>query len=210
MTQPRSETLSVSKHILVLSGAGLSAASGLSTSPTNYYAPNILRRRRPGEDQARVWQFYHYQHEIALKARTNAAHTAIAPLSIPAFREKVAPNADITQNIDGLSTCAYNDFLPETEQQTPPSLFEMHGRLFGKKPHRIPDIMALAERADLCIVVGTSSIVRPASRIAGIVKRNGGKIAVFNVDRSNHDDEADFLFLGPCEVLLPQVLNIPI
>ncbi len=30
---------------------------------------------------------------------------------------------------------------------------------FGEKPHRIQEIMALAERADFCIVVGTSSIV---------------------------------------------------
>ncbi|KAF9013763.1 hypothetical protein BDZ89DRAFT_1076833, partial [Hymenopellis radicata] len=66
---------------------------------------------------------------------------------------------------------------------------------FGEKPHRIQDIMSLAERADLCIVVGTSSIVQPVSKIAGIVKKNAGKVAAFNVDRTNHDDEADFLFL---------------
>ncbi|KAF8916615.1 DHS-like NAD/FAD-binding domain-containing protein [Mucidula mucida] len=217
-----------------------------------------------GENQSRVWQFYHYRREIALKACPNAAQTAIAQLAIPALREKVAPNAEvthITQNIDGLSTRAYNDLLPETEQRSTPFLFEMHGRLgvectahdckhresittspicpglagtetlveagtervvrradlprcsqcgelarpgvvwFGEKPHRIQEIMALAERADFCIVVGTSSIIR-------IVKKNGGKVAVFNVDRTNHDDEADFLFLDPCEISLPQVLNI--
>ena len=36
----------------------------------------------------------------------------------------------------------------------------------------------------------------------------GGTVAVFNLDRSQGDDEADFLFLGPCEETLPLALGL--
>ncbi|KAH7909766.1 DHS-like NAD/FAD-binding domain-containing protein [Hygrophoropsis aurantiaca] len=80
---------------------------------------------------------------------------------------------------------------------------------FGERPKRIEDILALADDADLCLVVGTSALVQPASKIGGQVKNHGGKVAVFNVEGStNHADEADFLFVGPCEVTLGEVLGI--
>ena len=43
---------------------------------------------------------------------------------------------------------------------------------------------------------------------AGKVKAHGGKIAVFNIERSEGDDEADFLFLGPCEETLTECLGL--
>ena len=36
---------------------------------------------------------------------------------------------------------------------------------------------------------------------------NGGKVAVFNLDRSEGDEDADFLFLGPAETTLPKALG---
>jgi NAD-dependent deacetylase sirtuin 5 len=41
-----------------------------------------------------------------------------------------------------------------------------------------------------------------------MVQEQGGKIAVFNLERSEGDDEADFLFLGPCEETLPEALGV--
>lgn len=78
---------------------------------------------------------------------------------------------------------------------------------FGEIPHHIEDIFALVERADLALVIGTSSTVNPAAKLASKVKGRGGKVAVFNADRSNGDEEADFLFLGPCETMLPDALG---
>lgn len=97
---------------------------------------------------------------------------------------------------------------------------------FGEIPFHIDEIFELADKADLCLVVGTSSMVRtgflgsgiyalrtslqvhPAAKLAMKVKEHGGKVAVFNVDRSKRDDQADFLFLGPCEETLPEALGI--
>lgn len=40
------------------------------------------------------------------------------------------------------------------------------------------------------------------------VKEHGGKAAVFNLERSNGDEAADFLFLGPCEETIPEALGV--
>ncbi|KAF8341488.1 DHS-like NAD/FAD-binding domain-containing protein [Cantharellus anzutake] len=70
---------------------------------------------------------------------------------------------------------------------------------FGEEPRRMNEINELVDNADLCIVVGTSSTVYPAAGFAFAVKENGGKVAIFNLERTPGDDEADWLFLGPCE-----------
>lgn len=40
------------------------------------------------------------------------------------------------------------------------------------------------------------------------MKENDGKVAVFNLDRSEGDEDADFLFLGPAETTLPKALGL--
>lgn len=97
---------------------------------------------------------------------------------------------------------------------------------FGEKPWFLEEIDELLDKADLCIVVGTSSTastrfnrpeelvltgrhqVYPAAGYAYAVKENGGKVAVFNLDRSEGDEDADFLFLGPAETTLPKALGL--
>jgi len=79
---------------------------------------------------------------------------------------------------------------------------------FGEVPHHLETIDRLVKQADLCLVVGTSSTVYPAASYMHKVKRSGGKVAIFNVERSNGDEIADFLFLGPCEETIPEALGV--
>ncbi|KAI0370243.1 DHS-like NAD/FAD-binding domain-containing protein [Pilatotrama ljubarskyi] len=79
---------------------------------------------------------------------------------------------------------------------------------FGETPWYLDEIDDLVSRADMCIVVGTSSTVYPAAGYAYEVRENGGKVAVFNLERSEGDQEADYLFLGPAEVTLPKALGL--
>lgn len=81
---------------------------------------------------------------------------------------------------------------------------------FGEGIPNLNAIETIVEKADLCIVVGTASTVYPAAGFAAQVQENGGSVAVFNVDRSVGDNDAEFLFLGPCEDLLPQALGLEI
>ncbi|KAJ3500058.1 hypothetical protein NLJ89_g9959 [Agrocybe chaxingu] len=78
---------------------------------------------------------------------------------------------------------------------------------FGEQPHQLDEIDDLVAEADLCLVVGTSSTVYPAASYAEEVEQNGGKVAVFNLERSHGDNQAHFLFLGPCEETLPKALG---
>jgi len=49
-------------------------------------------------------------------------------------------------------------------------------------------------------------VVYPAAGYSARVKELGGKVAVFNVEDTG--EAADFLFLGPCEELLPEALGL--
>ncbi|KAF8803861.1 DHS-like NAD/FAD-binding domain-containing protein [Phlegmacium glaucopus] len=81
---------------------------------------------------------------------------------------------------------------------------------FGEMPHHMDEINELVDKADLCLVIGTSSTVNPAALFADEVQNHGGITAVFNLERSEGDEHADFLFLGPCEDTLPKALGISI
>jgi len=50
------------------------------------------------------------------------------------------------------------------------------------------------------------SQVYPAAGYAYEVAENGGTVAVFNLQRTDGDEDYEYLFLGPCEETLPQVL----
>ncbi|KAG8848543.1 hypothetical protein FRB96_001070 [Tulasnella sp. 330] len=79
---------------------------------------------------------------------------------------------------------------------------------FGEMPDYMEEIDDRLKICDLILVVGTSSTVAPASTFADTVQDRRGKVAVFNLERSNGDEDADFLFLGPCADTLPDALGI--
>ncbi|KAF1965709.1 DHS-like NAD/FAD-binding domain-containing protein [Bimuria novae-zelandiae CBS 107.79] len=117
--------LSKSTRILALLGAGLSASSGLPTfrgagglwrthDATDLATPEAFSRN-PGL----VWQFYSYRRHMALKAKPNPAHYALAELA----RQKDG-FLTLSQNVDGLSPRAKH---PEDRLKL------LHGSLFDVK-----------------------------------------------------------------------------
>ncbi|KAJ8481395.1 hypothetical protein ONZ51_g6030 [Trametes cubensis] len=151
------DALRSSKHIVVIAGAGLSAASASKGIPTYHDGGGLWRTLDATalaspeafrENPSLVWQFYHYRRNKALEAKPNAAHGVVAKMSVPQYLETVAPGAQsfhlITQNIDRLSADALQAVvrsmtsgLPNSGQSTRAkpivyknSILEMHGRLF--------------------------------------------------------------------------------
>ncbi|KAG7089152.1 hypothetical protein E1B28_010858 [Marasmius oreades] len=67
-------TLSASKNIIAVAGAGLSAASGIPTFRglgglwRKYDAIELATPRAFRANPSRSWQFYHYRREAALRA----------------------------------------------------------------------------------------------------------------------------------------------
>jgi NAD-dependent deacetylase sirtuin 5 len=98
------EHLQGSTRIMALLGAGLSAASGLPTFRgaggmwRTYDAISLATPQAFRSDPGLVWQFYSYRRHMALNAKPNRAHFALAELAKrrPGF-------LTLSQNVDGLS-----------------------------------------------------------------------------------------------------------
>ncbi len=98
------EALRAAEHVVVLTGAGISAESGVPTfreAQTGLWAqykPEELATVAAFErDPARVWQWYAWRRELIARAQPNAGHLALAAIEAHAPRFSL-----ITQNIDEL------------------------------------------------------------------------------------------------------------
>lgn len=121
--------------IVVLTGAGISAESGL---PTFRGAGGLWKEHRAQElatpeafrrDPRLVWEWYAWRREVAAACRPNPGHRALARWLLR------SPHARLcTQNVDGLHTRAAEE-VPEGapgEHSRPhaPPILELHGSLF--------------------------------------------------------------------------------
>jgi len=120
------ERLRAARNIFVLTGAGMSAESGIptfrdaQTGIWEKYRPEDLATpgafvRNPG----RVWSWYEERREKVRQARPHAGHYALVELAsrVPAFR--IA-----TQNVDGLHQLAGSDHV-----------IELHGNIMRSVCH---------------------------------------------------------------------------
>ncbi|RYP04347.1 hypothetical protein DL765_010228 [Monosporascus sp. GIB2] len=119
------ELVNSSTRILALCGAGLSAASGLPTFRgagglwRNHEATSLATPEAFEADPALVWLFYAWRRHMALKARPNRGHYALAELA-----KKKDGFLCLTQNVDGLSPRAGH---PESKLRL------LHGNLLDIK-----------------------------------------------------------------------------
>ena len=98
------DALKTAKHIAVLTGAGVSAESGIPTFRdaltglwAKYDAEQLASEKGFRADPALVWGWYEWRRHRVLQALPNAAHVAIAQL------QHVVPKLSvITQNVDDL------------------------------------------------------------------------------------------------------------
>ena len=99
---PELEKLPLRQHIVVLSGAGMSAESGLSTSRDNdglwkqYDWKKLASAAGFYENPEAVLEFYNMRRKHLLEVEPNHAHTLLAEL------EKWHDVTIITQNVDNL------------------------------------------------------------------------------------------------------------
>lgn len=101
-TESFAQHLKQSNHILALCGAGLSAASGLPTFRgagglwRSHDAISLATHEAFTRDPGLVWQFYSYRRHMALQAKPNPAHYALAELA-----RRKENFLTLTQNVDG-------------------------------------------------------------------------------------------------------------
>src|SRR5579883_3026523 len=114
-------------RVFVLTGAGVSAESGLPTFRDNgglwngYRVEDVATPEAWDEDAERVWRFYAMRRRDALACRPNPAHFALAELE----RELGERFFLCTQNVDSLH-----------ERAGSKRLIHMHGELFRSRCER--------------------------------------------------------------------------
>ncbi|KAM5542101.1 hypothetical protein V8D89_004411 [Ganoderma adspersum] len=147
--------LSSSRCPGVLTGAGLSAASGITTyRGTNgqWLTTNpmeVASLQAFQDNPGRVWAYYHPKRDQCIEAKPNAAHYALASLSLPSVRSRIFPNLlqkdkpplYVTQNFDGLCRRALDETVDHAKspddqldlderEAVHARLIEMHGSCY--------------------------------------------------------------------------------
>jgi NAD-dependent deacetylase len=111
-------------RVFVLTGAGVSAESGIPTFRgvgglwRNYRIEEVASPQAWARDPALVWEFYSMRRRVAAGAKANPAHFALAELE-----QKLAERLFLcTQNVDNLH-----------EQAGSRQVLHMHGELFKSR-----------------------------------------------------------------------------
>jgi NAD-dependent deacetylase len=78
---------------------------------------------------------------------------------------------------------------------------------FGESLDRevISNVYAELERADVCLVIGTSALVQPAASFPMIVKERHGSIIEINIETTPLTSAADYHISGKSGVVLPEL-----
>jgi len=219
-------------RIVILTGAGISAESGIETfrAETGLWAQHRVEDVATPEgfarDPARVVEFYNMRRETAAQARPNAAHKALARLE----REHLGEVLVVTQNVDDLHARAGSR-----------QLIHMHGALnsalcgacdhrwaaplvmavgdacpacdaptarpdivwFGEMPYQMERIFAALAHADVFAAIGTSGNVYPAAGFVAEAARAGAQTLEINLERSAVGSQFDAALLGPATETVP-------
>ena len=220
-------------RIVILTGAGISAESGLATFRdsdgiwSKYDLNEVATVDGYLRNPERVLEFYNFRRANAAVAEPNAAHFALA-----ALEERHKGSIDIvTQNIDDLH-----------ERAGSRSVVHMHGELFrslcavcgarwdapmvmkiddccpdcgkpktrpdivwfGEIPYQMDHIFSLIGSADLFVSIGTSGQVYPAASFVHEASLEGARTLELNLERSDVSSAFDETVLGPATRTVPQ------
>jgi NAD-dependent deacetylase len=199
------------KKIVVFSGAGVSADSGLATFRdadglwAEYRIEDVCTPEALARNRALVVGFYNKRRREMLAAEPNAGHRAIAGL------ERCFDVEVVTQNVDNLHeragssrvlhlhgelTCLRSERDPESvvplERWEQPldaraddgALLRPHIVFFGEAVPMFDRASRVAAGADIMVVVGTSLAVYPAASLVRFVRPD---IPIFVVDPGTPD-----------------------
>jgi NAD-dependent deacetylase len=223
------------RKIVALTGAGISAESGLATfrdAQTGLWSkfkPEELAtaeafRRNPKF----VQDWYAWRRGQALNAKPNPGHLVLAEM------EKRAPGfLLVTQNVDGLHARAGSKRIVELhgnihrfrcfENDCASDSFDLeHGRCRSCGGNLRPDVVwfgemlpvdaldsatAAAEECDAFFSIGTSSLVYPAADLWRHAKSNSAVVIEINRDPTSLTPLADYSFLGKAGEILPALVG---
>ncbi len=224
--------------VLVLTGAGISAESGV---PTFRGPEGLWRRFRPEElatpeafdrDPKLVWEWYDWRRAKIAPLLPNAAHRAIAVLEDRGSEFLLA-----TQNVDGLHQaggsrrlvelhgslwsvrcvrCGREEQdrrvpLPELPPQCPCGGLLRPGVVwFGEalSEEVVEEAFGAARRAAVVLVVGTSSLVYPAAELPEVAQDGGAFVIEVNPEATPFSSRADVSLRGKAAETVPALVGV--
>ena len=231
------EWLECASSVAVLTGAGISAESGIPT----FRGPGGLWRERRPEDLATprafardpklVWEWYDWRRSVVAQAQPNAGHIALAEIE-----RRARSFTLITQNVDGLhdragsrqvlkvhgdiwtircSSCGSEredkrPSLPDLPPRCACGALERPGVVwFGEALP--PDVWRRAEHAartaQVLLVIGTSAVVYPAAGLVAQAQSSGARVVEINIAETPVSASVDESLRGPAAEILPQLLQ---
>lgn len=218
--------------IVILTGAGISAESGLGTFRdrdglwTRFDLNEVATPEGFARDPGLVHGFYNARRKNALEASPNAAHAALARLEDARPGEVLI----VTQNVDDLheragsravihmhgelagalcAACAHR--WPAPRAMDPSDACPACGRAatrpdivwFGEMPYRMDEILQAIWRAELFVSIGTSGEVYPAAGFADEARAAGAGTMEINLEPSGRPGLFDRVILGPATRAVP-------
>lgn len=200
--------MSKKKRLVVLTGAGMSAESGLSTFRgaggmwNNERVEDVATPEAWYRDPKKVLDFYNHRRKELLKAKPNEGHKLLAAL------ENIFDVSIITQNVDNLheqagsshvlhlhgelmkvrSTGNHEEVYELQEDNMEIHLGDHCPKGFQLRPHivwfgeAVPEMenaMQIAEQASIFLIIGTSMQVYPA---AGLINYVPGNVPIYLID----------------------------
>jgi NAD-dependent deacetylase len=221
------------RHIVILTGAGLSAESGLATfrDKDGIWAKYDYREVATPEgfrsSPQLVHDFYNQRRRGLKDVAPNAAHFAVARLE----SEHKGSVTVITQNIDPLHEAAGSRNLIHMHGELLKALCALcgarhtwHGHLcldtqcpgcqekggmrpdvvwFGEMPYEMERIYEALAVADLFISIGTSGNVYPAAGFVAVTRENGAHTVELNLEPSDGANLFQEAIHGPATQVVP-------
>lgn len=225
------------ERIVVLTGAGISAESGVATfrDKDGIWAKHDLRDVATPEGFSRnprlVHDFYNARRRAHAGIQPNAAHHALARLE----QDHAGQLTVVTQNIDALheaagsknlihmhgelmkalcATCGErHPWTADLSTDTPcPSCARPGGMRpdvvwFGEMPYRMDEIYELLAAADLFISIGTSGNVYPAAGFVADARAAGAHTVELNLEPSEGASLFAETFHGPATQVVPEYVR---
>ncbi|MBW1980856.1 MAG: NAD-dependent deacylase [Deltaproteobacteria bacterium] len=225
------------RRVTVLTGAGISAESGVPTFRgqdglwRGYRATDLATPEAFDRDPQLVWAFYHWRRQLLAALEPNAAHHAL--VLVESKKEQFSL---ITQNIDDLHRRAGSSNILELhgniwqirctacsvvrwnrELTLPPlpicrdcgALLRPHVVWFGEPLEAaiLESAIAACRSCDLMLVIGTSAVVQPAASLALVAQEHGARIVEINLEATPYTDRFDCCLRGKAGTLVPELVR---
>ena len=224
------DLVAAATNIAVLSGAGLSKASGIPTYrdagglwqrvENAKYSHIAAYRTAPGSFR----QFWRARQREVRRARPNAGHLALREL------QRLKTTTLITQNVDGLLQAAgctdvielHGSLSRHSCGQCGERRLSLLGRCLRCRGHMRPEVILFGEelprdahlralesarRCDLFLLVGSTAIVAPAAELPVLALKAGAKLIVVDTEPPLLAHAADVVLTGPAENVLPELAH---